>query len=57
MLIIALFGAFTAIFAATIGITQWDIKRVLAYSTVSQLGFMICALGCGALARARQSTC
>lgn len=50
MLVIALFGAFTAIFAATIGITQWDIKRVLAYSTVSQLGFMITALGCGALA-------
>ena len=50
MLVIAVFGAFTAIFAATIGITQWDIKKVLAYSTVSQLGFMVCALGCGALA-------
>ncbi len=50
MLVIALFGAFTAIFAATIGIVQWDIKKVLAYSTVSQLGFMVCALGCGSLA-------
>src|SRR5438309_28224 len=41
-------GAFTAIFAATIGITQNDIKRVLAYSTVSQLGFMFLACGVGA---------
>ncbi|MAE76854.1 MAG: NADH-quinone oxidoreductase subunit L [Planctomycetes bacterium] len=49
MLVIALFGAVTAIFAATIGITQWDIKKVLAYSTVSQLGFMVAALGCGSL--------
>ncbi|PIE24843.1 MAG: NADH-quinone oxidoreductase subunit L [Planctomycetota bacterium] len=50
LLVIAIFGAFTAIFAATIGLTQWDIKKVLAYSTVSQLGFMTAALGCGALA-------
>jgi len=41
-------GAFTAIFAATIGVAQFDIKRVLAYSTVSQLGYMIMALGIGA---------
>jgi NADH-quinone oxidoreductase subunit L len=50
LLVVAIFGAFTAIFAATIGLTQWDIKKVLAYSTVSQLGFMTAALGCGALA-------
>ena len=48
MLIVALVGAFTAIFAATIGITQNDIKKVLAYSTVSQLGFMFLACGVGA---------
>ncbi|MCK9912146.1 NAD(P)H-quinone oxidoreductase subunit F, partial [Microbacteriaceae bacterium K1510] len=38
-------GGFTAIFAASIGLTQRDIKRVLAYSTVSQLGYMMLALG------------
>ena len=48
MLVVAIVGAFTAIFAATIGITQNDIKRVLAYSTVSQLGFMFLACGVGA---------
>jgi NADH-quinone oxidoreductase subunit L len=48
MLAVALIGAFTAIFAATIGITQNDIKKVLAYSTVSQLGFMFLACGVGA---------
>ena len=48
MLIVAVVGAFTAIFAATIGITQNDIKKVLAYSTVSQLGFMFLACGVGA---------
>jgi len=47
MLVIAYIGGFTAIFAATIAITQNDIKRVLAYSTVSQLGYMIMALGVG----------
>ena len=41
-------GATTAIFAATIGLVQTDIKRVIAYSTCSQLGYMFVALGCGA---------
>ncbi|MBI1296360.1 NADH-quinone oxidoreductase subunit L [bacterium] len=41
-------GAFTALFAATIALTQWDIKRVLAYSTISQLGYMVAAIGMGA---------
>ena len=41
-------GAFTAILAATIALVQNDIKRVLAYSTVSQLGYMFLALGVGA---------
>ncbi len=48
MTAVALVGAATALFAATIGITQNDIKRVLAYSTVSQLGFMFMACGVGA---------
>jgi len=43
-------GCFTALFAATIAVAQWDIKRVLAYSTCSQLGFMMMALGAGGLA-------
>jgi len=46
--VIAYVGGFTAIFAATIAVAQNDIKRVLAYSTVSQLGYMIMALGTGA---------
>jgi NADH-quinone oxidoreductase subunit L len=46
--IVAAVGAFTAIFAASIGLVQNDIKRVLAYSTVSQLGYMFLALGVGA---------
>jgi NADH-quinone oxidoreductase subunit L len=45
MAIVAFIGAFTAIFAATIAVAQNDIKRVLAYSTISQLGLMIAALG------------
>ena len=45
--IIAYVGGFTALFAATIAITQNDIKKVLAYSTVSQLGYMILAVGVG----------
>jgi len=48
MAVIALVGALTAFFAATIGITQNDIKKVLAYSTVSQLGYMFLAVGMGA---------
>ncbi|MBO7748979.1 NADH-quinone oxidoreductase subunit L [Paenibacillus sp. MWE-103] len=43
--IVAYIGGFTALFAATIGVAQNDIKRVLAYSTVSQLGYMMMALG------------
>ena len=46
--VVAVIGAATAIFSATIGITQNDIKRVLAYSTVSQLGYMFLACGVGA---------
>lgn len=45
MTTVAVVGGFTAIFAASIGLTQTDIKRVLAYSTVSQLGYMMLALG------------
>jgi NADH-quinone oxidoreductase subunit L len=48
MLVVACIGAATALFAATIGITQTDIKRVLAYSTISQLGYMFLACGVGA---------
>jgi NADH-quinone oxidoreductase subunit L len=48
MTTMAAIGAFTALFAATIAVAQNDIKRVLAYSTISQLGYMIAALGVGA---------
>ena len=48
MILMSLVGAFTAIFAATIAVAQNDIKRVLAFSTISQLGFMVAALGIGA---------
>jgi NADH-quinone oxidoreductase subunit L len=48
LLLVAVIGSLTAIFAATIGFAQTDIKRVLAYSTVSQLGYMFAALGVGA---------
>ncbi|HET9591005.1 MAG TPA: NADH-quinone oxidoreductase subunit L [Anaerolineales bacterium] len=47
-LIVALTGAVTALFAATIAVGQYDIKKVLAYSTISQLGFMVAAVGMGA---------
>ncbi len=50
MQVVAVIGALTAIFAASIGLVQNDIKRVLAYSTVSQLGYMFLALGVGAFA-------
>jgi NADH-quinone oxidoreductase subunit L len=48
MLIVAVIGALTALMAGTIGLVQNDIKRVLAYSTVSQLGYMFLAMGMGA---------
>jgi NADH-quinone oxidoreductase subunit L len=48
MAVVAVVGALTALFAASIGLVQNDIKRVLAYSTVSQLGYMFLALGVGA---------
>ena len=47
-LTVAIVGAVTAIFAATIGLKQWDIKKVLAYSTISQLGYMFVGVGVGA---------
>src|SRR6185295_9485980 len=50
LLVVAAVGAFTAIFAASIGLVQTDIKKVLAYSTVSQLGYMFLACGAGAYA-------
>ncbi len=52
MMWMAFIGAFTALFAASIALAQNDIKRVLAYSTISQLGYMIAALGVGAYAAA-----
>jgi NADH-quinone oxidoreductase subunit L len=48
MMVVAIVGTLTALFAATIGIAQTDIKKVLAYSTVSQLGYMFMACGVGA---------
>jgi NADH-quinone oxidoreductase subunit L len=50
MTVVAVIGGATAVYAATIGITQYDIKRVLAYSTISQLGYMFMACGVGAFA-------
>ena len=47
-LVVVMIGALTAIFAASIGLKQWDIKKVLAYSTVSQLGYMFVGVGSGA---------
>src|SRR5205085_12537204 len=46
-LVVAIIGAFTALLAALIALTQNDLKRVLAYSTISQLGYMFLALGSG----------
>jgi NADH-quinone oxidoreductase subunit L len=47
---VAVVGTLTALFAATIGLKQWDIKKVLAYSTISQLGYMFMGVGAGAYA-------
>src|SRR3954449_8257976 len=52
MVVVAAIGIFTSIFAASIAMTQTDIKRVLAYSTLSQLGYMFAALGVGAFSAA-----
>ena len=52
MAVIAVIGAFTALFASTIAVAQNDIKRVLAYSTISQLGYMVAAVGIGAFVAA-----
>ena len=48
MTLVAILGGVTAVFAATMGLVMYDIKRVVAYSTISQLGYMILALGIGA---------
>jgi NADH-quinone oxidoreductase subunit L len=48
LMLMAVVGSFTALFAATIAVAQNDVKKVLAYSTISQLGFMMAALGIGA---------
>jgi len=48
ILVVAIIGGFTALFAATMGLAAYDIKRVLAFSTISQLGYMILGLGVGA---------
>jgi len=52
LFLIAVIGALTALFAATIGLAQWNIKKVLAYSTISQLGYMFLACGVGAFSAA-----
>jgi NADH-quinone oxidoreductase subunit L len=52
MFIVAIIGAATALFAATVGLAQNDIKKVLAYSTISQLGYMFLACGVGAFVAA-----
>ena len=52
LMVVTVFGATTAFVAATIGMTQYDIKRVIAYSTMSQLGYMFFALGVSAYAAA-----
>ena len=56
MVVVASIGIFTAIFAASIGMTQTDIKRVLAYSTLSQLGYMFAGARRRGLHRRRSST-
>mgnify|MGYP000079573190 CR=1 FL=1 len=52
LFVIAVVGALTAFLAATIGLAQWNIKKVLAYSTISQLGYMFLACGVGAFSAA-----
>lgn len=52
MIVIAAIGTFTALFASTIAVAQNDVKRVLAYSTISQLGYMVAAVGIGAFVAA-----
>jgi NADH-quinone oxidoreductase subunit L len=52
LIILAVIGCFTAFMAATIALTQNDLKRILAYSTISQLGFMVMAMGIGAYSSA-----
>lgn len=52
MHVIAVIGALTALMSATVAMTQWDIKKILAYSTVSQLGYMFLAVGVGAFGAA-----
>ncbi len=54
--VVAGIGALTALFAATIGLRQYDIKKVLAYSTVSQLGYMFLGVGTGAYVVRASST-
>ena len=56
-LVIAWFGIVTAVLAALMATQQSDIKRILAYSTLSQLGYMVCAAGCSAGGWRRCSTC
>ena len=51
LIVVTFVGAFTAFFAATVGLVQNDIKRVIAYSTCSQLGYMFVALGLGFYSR------
>ncbi len=52
LLIIAIVGTFTALFAALLACVQTDLKKILAFSTISQLGFMICAIGIGSCSSA-----
>ena len=51
----AVIGGFTAIFAATMGLVANDIKRVLAYSTISQIGYMMLGLGAAGMALSHKS--
>ena len=57
LMVVCVFGALTAFVAATIGMTQFDIKRVIAYSTMSQLGYMFFALGVSAYSAAMFPPC